>query len=195
MRRKFLTVMFLAGPLCQSLSAVVAICVLFHTRPDARAAQEPIVVDARKQLFLDDFLIASRTRVERRVEQAEKFSGNPVLAQTEPWESPLAILYGSILREEGGFKIWYLSRNRSGYGVSYATSDDGIRWHKPLLNLTLVDGRPSNILFTKKTIWTGSEGLPYFQELFGVHREGSTWAWCRFFTPRPRKARSMGNWP
>src|SRR5262245_60424120 len=131
----------------------------------------PIPVDTRRQLFLDDYMLASRTRVQRTVEQAEKFVGNPVLTQTERWESPLAILYGSILREDGEFKMWYLTRNKTGYGVSYATSRDGIRWHKPRLNLTLVDGERSNNRLTKKTIWTGSDNLPYFQELFGVHRD------------------------
>ena len=144
---------------------------MFAALLPAMAADAPIVVDTRKQLFLDDYLIASMTRVKRTVEQVQKFPGNPVLYQTESWESPMAIIYGSVIRDGNQLKMWYLSRNKSGYGVSYATSDDGVRWHKPRLNLTLVDGEKSNILFTKKTIWTGSEELPYFQELFGVQRD------------------------
>jgi hypothetical protein len=135
------------------------------------AADSPIVLDSRRQLFLDDYLIGSITNLRRTVEQARKFPGNPVLHQTESWESPIATIYGSVIRDGREFKMWYLSRNKEGNGVSYATSKDGIRWKKPRLNLTLVDGKRSNILFTKQTIWTGSEGLPYFQELFGVHRD------------------------
>src|SRR5947208_36667 len=147
------------------------ICISFNALSSAIAADAAIVLDSRKQLFLDDYLVASMTHVKRTVEQANKFPGNPVLYQTESWESPMAIIYGSVIRDRGKFKIWYLSRNKEGNGVSYATSEDGIRWNKPRLNLTLVDGQPSNILFTKQTIWTGSENLPNFQELFGVHRD------------------------
>ncbi len=150
---------------------VAIICPMFAALLPAGAAEAPIVVDTRKQLFLDDYLIASMTKVKRTVEQVQKFSGNPVLARTETWESPMALIYGSVIRDGNGFKMWYMSRNKSGYGVSYATSDDGIRWNKPRLNLTLVDGETSNILFNKETIWTGSKELPYFQELFGVHRD------------------------
>ncbi|MEK7676156.1 MAG: hypothetical protein AAB676_10035 [Verrucomicrobiota bacterium] len=54
------------------------------------AADAPILVGARKQLFLDDYLIASMTRVQRTVEQAQKFPGNPVLWPSENWEPPMA---------------------------------------------------------------------------------------------------------
>ena len=147
------------------------ICVMFHAFLSAIASDAPIVLGSRKQLFLDDYLIGSITNVRRTVEPAQKFPGNPVLYQTESWESPVATIYGSVIRDGREFKMWYISRNQAGNGVSYATSKDGIRWNKPRLNLTLVDGKRSNILFTKQTIWTGSEGLPYFQELFGVHRD------------------------
>ena len=70
------------------------------------AAEAPILVDARKQLFLDDYLIASRTRVKRMVEPAEKFPGNPVLWPTENWEPPTAIVYGSVIRDGTKFKMW-----------------------------------------------------------------------------------------
>jgi hypothetical protein len=147
------------------------ICITLTALVSAPGAEAPLVLDSRKQLFLDDYLISSMTNVRRTVEQAQKFPGNPVLSRTASWESPLAIIYGSVIRDGKEFKMWYLSRNQSGYGVSYATSEDGIRWNKPRLDLTLVDGERSNVLFNKQTIWTGAEGLPYFQELFGVQRD------------------------
>ncbi|MCX5638975.1 MAG: hypothetical protein NTX52_14970, partial [Planctomycetota bacterium] len=110
-------------------------------------ANVPIIVDAHKQLFLDDCLLASTTRVRRTVEQAQKFPGNPVLWPTESWEPPMATIYGSVIRDGAKFKMWY----KSGMGVGYAESDDGVTWSKPRLDLTLVEGRPSNILFTKKS--------------------------------------------
>ncbi len=145
----------------------VAACTLFTASLAAVAADSPSVLDSRRQLFLDDELIASMTRVKRTVEQAQKFSGNPVLWPTERWEPELAIVYGSILRDGTKLKMWY----KSGLGMAYAESDDGVHWNKPRLDLTLVGGERSNILFTKKNIMEGAEAFPYHHELFGVHRD------------------------
>src|SRR4029077_559998 len=101
-------------------------CATFSALLSVAAAESPIVLDSRKQLFLDDYFIGSMTNVKRTVEQAQKFENNPVLYQTESWESPMAIIYGSIIREGSGYKMWYISRNKSGNGVSYATSKDGV---------------------------------------------------------------------
>ena len=129
-------------------------------------ASQPITIDHHKQLFLDDHLIAAMTNVTRSVEQAQKFAGNPIL-WPESWEPPMATVYGSVLREGSKYKMWY----KSGMGVGYAESDDGITWRKPNLGLTRIEGRDSNILFTKKSKTEGPEHFPFLYELFGVHRD------------------------
>ena len=86
-----------------------------------QAADAAITVDARHQLFLDDHLISSMTNVQRAVEQAQKFSGNPVLWPTKKWEPEMATAYGSVIRDGDKFKMWY----KSGMGVAYAESSDG----------------------------------------------------------------------
>ena len=126
-----------------------------------------ITVGQRKQLFLDDYLVASMTNVRRRVHLAEKHKGNPVIWKTEPWEESLNVVYGSVIRDEEKYKMWY----QSGYGVSYAESDDGITWTKPRLDLMVIDGQKTNVLFRKKSETSGSDELPYFQELFGVTKD------------------------
>src|SRR5688572_12746202 len=128
------------------------------------AAGTPIAIDSRKQLFLDNYLIASMKAVKRTVEQAQKFGGNPVLWPTQPWEPPMATLYGSVIRDGAEFKMWY----KSGMGVGFAQSEDGIVWRRPRLDLTLIDGEGSNILLRKKSKTEGPEAFPYFYELFGV---------------------------
>jgi hypothetical protein len=143
------------------------IFVLMISLLSAAAANAPIILDSQKQLFLDDHLIESMQRVHRTVEPAQKFSGNPVLWPTEPWEPPMATVYGSVIRDGSKFKMWY----KSGMGVGYAESDDGIKWIKPTLDLTLLEGRPSNILLAKKSKTEGPAEFPYFYELFGVHRD------------------------
>lgn len=157
-------------PIPRLLLAFALLCQYFSASPSARAQSvksAPIDVGARKQLFLDDDLIASATNVARRIHPAEKSPSNPVLRQTEPWEDPFNIVYGSVLRDAGQYKMWY----KSGPGVSYALSDDGIHWTKPPLGLVTIDGAKTNILFRKISELKGSQELPYYHELFGVHKD------------------------
>jgi hypothetical protein len=133
----------------------------------AAGADPPIALGREKQLFLDDFLIASTRDVKRRVQPAEKHAGNPVIRKTEDWEDPFNVLYGSVIRDGERYRAWY----QSGRGVSYAESADGIEWVKPRLDLVLIDGQKTNILFRKQSETTGSEELPYYQELFGVSKD------------------------
>lgn len=164
-----------AGRLLILLVSVLTLGVL-----GAGAADNLLLLDARKQVFLDDYLLAAKTRVQRSVMEAHKFAGNPVLWPTQPWEPPMATLYGSVIRDGAKFKMWY----KSGMGVAYAESDDGIAWRKPRLDLTLLDGQPSNLLFTKKSKTEGPAAFPYFYELFGVHRDESD--------PDPARRYKMG---
>src|SRR5258705_8640848 len=100
-------------------------------------AAEPITLDSRHQLFLDDYLIASMSGVKRAVEQAQKHPNNPMIWANESWEEKLLTIYGSVIRDGEKYRMWY----KSGMGVGYAESDDGIRWTKPALDLYLVDGQ------------------------------------------------------
>src|SRR5678816_1033178 len=93
----------------QATRWVTVVCATLSALLSVAAADSPIVLDSRKQLFLDDYFIGSMTNVKRTVEQAHKFENNPVLYQTESWESPMAIIYGTILREGGQYRMWYLS--------------------------------------------------------------------------------------
>jgi hypothetical protein len=148
-------------------SFVFLLVVSFAGIQPHRSEGAPIAVGSERQLFLDDFLIASMKQVNRVVEPAQKFAGNPVLWPREQWEPEMATIYGSVLRDDGKFKMWY----KSGMGVGYVESEDGIRWTKPTLDLTIADGVRSNILLRKKSKTEGPEGFPHFYELFGVHRD------------------------
>src|SRR5262245_16802152 len=135
--------------------------------PAEPSGSAPIEVGLQKQLFLDDYLVASTTNVFRRIQPAEKSKSNPVIRQTEVWEDPFNILYGSVIRDGAQYKAWY----KSGPGVSYAVSDDGIHWIKPPLDLVPINGAKTNILFRKSSELKGSDELPYYHELFGVHKD------------------------
>ena len=105
------------------------------------AAPDAITLDATHQLFLDDHLIASSENLTRRIMPVEKYPANPVLRGEHPWEMDRPLLYGSVLKEGGKYRMWYYLPQ----GVCYAESIDGITWIKPLMNLYPWEGAPSNI--------------------------------------------------
>ncbi|MBQ4624551.1 MAG: glycosyl hydrolase family 32 [Clostridia bacterium] len=98
---------------------------------------EVIDVTVGRQLFVDDFLIASTT-LSPTYHKAKKFEGNPILYPEPPWEiaqSPVACpKSGGVWydEEEKLFKMWY----EAGWlrHMCYATSTDGIHWTRPHLD-------------------------------------------------------------
>jgi len=133
----------------------------------ANAAAGPIRLNEKRRLFLDDHLVASMTNVTREIHPARKHPANPVVWPTEPWEGTTAVIYGSVIHEYGKFRMWY----HGGVGVSYATSDDGIKWAKPLMGLVKVDGKETNVLIKRGAEAGAFNYLPHFYEIFGVHKD------------------------
>ncbi len=122
---------------------------------------EVIPIDVGRQLFVDDFLI-ERTTLKRTFHAAHHHPASPVLKPDQPWEqegaSPVAMVFSDGVwydPQERLFKMWYMG----GYTRStcYATSRDGIRWEKPVLdvqagtNVVHTSGRDSS------TVWLDLE--------------------------------------
>jgi hypothetical protein len=114
-----------------------------------------IPINSDAQLFIDDHLIDKIEKVQRQVHLAEKYFPNPVLTYTEPWEGHCVITWGSVIydNDEGIFKCWYEAYRQTAAreqqtSLCYATSKDGIHWHKPNLKLIEFEGsKDNNILF------------------------------------------------
>ncbi|HIE52093.1 MAG TPA: glycosyl hydrolase family 32 [Armatimonadetes bacterium] len=122
-----------------------------------------IPIDVGRQLFVDDFLI-EHTTLQRTFHQAEYYPDNPVLKPDKPWEveestsgdhpAPTAMVFSDGVwydPQDRLFKMWYMA----GYcrATAYATSQDGIHWEKPAL-----DVQPgTNIVHTSRrdsgTVW------------------------------------------
>ncbi|NOX53549.1 MAG: glycosyl hydrolase family 32 [Planctomycetes bacterium] len=110
------------------------------TPPYLQSPPAVIDISVGRQLFVDDFLIEQST-LKRTFHQARYFEGNPVLKPDEPWETrtkpnPCAMVFSDGVwydPKDHLFKMWYMA----GYvaGTAYATSDDGIHWEKPRLNV------------------------------------------------------------
>lgn len=97
-----------------------------------------IPIDVGRQLFVDDFLIED-TSLERTFHAARMHPSNPVL-DVPSYSGGLWYDSG-----EGIFKNWHNLR----HGVGYATSEDGIHWEKPLLDV--VDG--TNLVLEHTDPW------------------------------------------
>jgi hypothetical protein len=127
----------------------------------------PIVLNETKQLFLDDLLISSTENVTRKIHAAQKHSANPLIWPTEGWEGNTALTHGSVIRDGDKYRMWYLS----GPGVSYAESDDGIRWAKPPLGLFEIDGRKTNVVIRREPAPGEPNVLSHYYSVLGVCKD------------------------
>eukprot|EP01084_Bolivina_argentea_P288406 495000_1 len=85
---------------------------------------------------------------------AIKYSGNPVLTATEPWEKTLDNGYANIVFDPNNspkWQLWYAAfiyyndwKGINNSATLYATSDDGINWTKPKLNLITINSSNAN---------------------------------------------------
>ena len=107
--------------------------------PYLKSPPKIIPVDVGRQLFVDDFLIEETTMI-RTHHSPEPYEGNPVLSNEQQWEqkgnAPTAMPFSDGVwfdPQDNIFKMWYMA----GYGeaTAYATSEDGVRWLKPKLDV------------------------------------------------------------
>lgn len=101
---------------------------------------EVVPIDIGRQLFVDDFLIENTTLV-RCFHKAELHEINPVLKPETALEinqgkCPVAAPFNDGVwydAQQKQFKMWY----HAGWfdGIGYAVSDDGIHWHRPMLDI------------------------------------------------------------
>lgn len=120
-----------AAPRRALLPAILAL--LGVSAPPAEAAAEPLRLEGRRQLFLDDHVIARREHLTRRVQPVVKHPENPLILRGADFEG-LGVTFPSVLwdEEERLFKCWV---DALGRGVFYLTSRDGVHWERPRLGL------------------------------------------------------------
>ncbi|MBN2455930.1 MAG: hypothetical protein JXB29_05250 [Sedimentisphaerales bacterium] len=101
----------------------------------------------------DDHSIPFRSHLRLKLVPCEKRS--PVLPLGRPGQpdANMVELYGTVIRIDGQFRMWYMGRefnaDKYRYGpfrVCYAVSDDGIKWRKPDLGLVEYNGNKNNNL-------------------------------------------------
>ena len=109
-------------------------------------------IGLRKQLLVDDHVIAERKNVMRQLERPVKANdGRPVLLGDQPWEEFATPILGNVTYFDGKFRCWYRG---GGSGPEqgiwcYAESTDGMRWTKPKLGLVEFRGDKENNIFVR----------------------------------------------
>lgn len=113
--------------------------------PFLAAPPAVIPIDVGRQLFVDDFLIESTT-LTRTFHLAQYHPANPVIAPDRPWEGKGARSRAGVFSDgvwydpaDQLFKCWYWGSASSEkplrFYTCYATSQDGIHWEKPVLDV------------------------------------------------------------
>lgn len=97
-----------------------------------------IPIDVGRQLFVDDFLIAETT-LTRTYHAAKYHAASPLLRPDQPWEQeggPMAMVFSDGVwydPKDRLFKMWYMGGQTR--ATCLATSTDGLRWEKPILDV------------------------------------------------------------
>ena len=115
-------------------------------------ATQPIEVGARRQLPMDDFIVADRWRCRRTVHQPARHPANPLISPTQPCEARGGA-YISAFRDEAmdRYRLWgTVSDGGKGElarrGIYYESSD-GLEWTAPDLGLIEHEGSTANNIF------------------------------------------------
>ncbi len=160
-RRRFLKTTTLTGYLVAAPFARESVA--------KKEADPAIEIGSERQLFIDDYLVASMQGLKRTLHQPTDIENNPVMLPEHPWEHR-RIPFGSVIYsvKEEKFRCWYLVLNiydsRPGFRgyredhhiplheaafLCYAESTDGVHWEKPELGLHEFRGsKKNNILLT-----------------------------------------------
>ncbi len=102
-----------------------------------------IIVDDWPQLFIDDMLMEHWSNVSLRINPPMK--AGPVLRADRLWESHRVGAYGTVMEDQGIYKMWYDAIDWDGRIFHcYAISRDGISWEKPNLGLVEYHGSKDN---------------------------------------------------
>ncbi len=118
----------------------------------------PITLTSTHELFLDDHLIERSEKLTLRVNPVRKHPDNPLIRPTEDWEPRGYITFGSVLRDprDGLYKAWCMGleglgittpgAERETYALFHFTSEDGIRWQRPELDVVRIGDVDTNIV-------------------------------------------------
>ena len=108
-----------------------------------------VTVGRRKQLLVDDYVIAKMSNLKRELGRVTKLNGGkPILVRDQPWERSCTF-YGTALHDGKKFQMWYRA-SLEPFALGYAESKDGLHWVKPKLGLVEFGGTKQNNIIDVK---------------------------------------------
>ncbi|MFV1967821.1 MAG: hypothetical protein ACC628_20515 [Pirellulaceae bacterium] len=129
----------------ESIRTLVGICVAWTGIVSCDALQAAVptrdIAHGRRQLFLDDQLIAKTVNVTKVPGAIVKHRNNPIVRRDKPWDASRCDLYGSAIddRKNQRIQLFYAANNvPNGHEdrLAYAESlDRGKTWTKPELDV------------------------------------------------------------
>jgi hypothetical protein len=144
-----------------------------------------IPIDVGRQLFVDDFLV-EETSLAREFHRAAYHPASPVLKPDRPWEqtdryaraekrrvNPTAMVFSDGVfydPHESLFKMWYMA----GYTMAtcLATSEDGIAWTKPELDVVAGTNVVNAAVRDSNTVWLDLDARDERSRYKMAHFEG-----------------------
>ncbi len=121
-------------------ACVILLCVQANAATGTPPPDDAIRIDVGRQLFVDDYLVEKST-LERTFHKAKLYADAPIFKAETPLEREAGTAEGAVLFDGGvwydprdrTFKMWYAGGFRD--GICYATSQDGIHWERPPLDV------------------------------------------------------------
>ena len=132
---------------------------ILATGPLAGAADKPLEIGSRLELFVDDWLV-DRFEGDAKLHLHKPLGKEVVLMNDQPWEDT-TMGYISVLKDGDTFRMYYRGHHHGGgedargEPMCYAESRDGIRWTKPNLGFFEFKGSDDN------NIVLGGDGRKY----------------------------------
>ena len=152
------------------------------------SAQEPILLQNQRELFIDDYLIADLNQVEQKLHKP--YATGEGLEFDKPWEG-IFPAYVTIVDNGTFFQMYYRGsafiNHKNTDLTCYAESQDGITWTKPNLGLYEINGsRKNNVVMVNgegevahnfTVFYDDREGVPpeeRYKGVGGANRDNST---------------------
>jgi hypothetical protein len=116
------------------------------------ASANPLELGNRRELFVDNFLIASKTNVQFTLHEPR--DEGAVLPFDAPWEGPFCA-YCTVINDGDHFRVYYRGKGEAtadgvGEVTCVAESTDGKKWTKPKLGFFEVGGsKENNVILTE----------------------------------------------
>jgi hypothetical protein len=145
--------------------SLVVLALLWSVCADVARSETPVDIGSRRELFVDDALIASTTG-KAGLRLHHPVPREVALQYDRPWEGN-ASGYPTIIHDGDLYRMWYRGhryllddkplRQAQAECVCYAESRDGITWTRPMLGLWAWNGSKENNI-----VWMGDAATHNF---------------------------------